>query len=70
MKYILQLVENEKSKQNQNDAKSISEREERVRSTVREEMAKEYNQQRDELVKMMKSQAEEYRAKLKKRHAD
>ena len=45
-----QLVENEKSKQNQNDAKSISEREERVRSTVREEMAKEYNQQRDELV--------------------
>ena len=65
-----QLVENEKSKQNQNDAKSISEREERVRSTVREEMAKEYNQQRDELVKMMKSQAEEYRAKLKKRHAD
>ena len=40
-----------------------------MRNEVRAEMAEEYNQQRDELVKMMKSQAEEYRGKLKKRHS-
>merc|ERR1711871_1677405 len=41
-----------------------------MRTAIREELAAEYHEQRDELVKMMKSQAEEYRGKLKQRHAD
>ena len=36
-------------------------KEEEMRTAIREELAAEYQEQRDELVKMMKSQAEEYR---------
>merc|ERR1711871_295200 len=63
-------LENEKSMRSQSNAAFSSAKEEEIRSAVRQEMSKEYNQQRDELVKMMKSQAEEYRDKIKKRHAD
>ena len=65
-----QIVEKEKTRWSQEEAKSMSMKEEEIRTAIREELAAEYHEQRDELVKMMKSQAEEYRGKLKQRHAD
>ena len=48
---------------------ALKAQEDTIRKSIQTELTAGFEEQRDELVKMMKSQAEEYRAKLKARHA-